>query len=856
MYKIIIKSEDLELGGTVELNELKDFFDECQISENVDKFSLSNLFDNIDYGITILKPTKDDEDFIFLYASNIFWNDFSPNLNKYLIGRKLSQVLKKNDKLKIKLSLNHVLSENKRVDSVIKLYENDKLIKAWSEFKLDQNGLLYICMKDQTDYYLEKQKEDNIFNYATLPNLQVDNNYNILQVNNLFKKVLNYTVDDLNKRNLDNIVYSFNSEVPGVNNFKEALDYVFKNKKLLSISELCLVAKNHDYKWFKSFVRIIDEDTAQISFIDFSELKASKENELNLTDYFADIQKVSKTAMSMRKGKLVKWSPEIYNILEIEEDFDDSFKDNFIYDYMLPGYKLELDNLFNNLDNDESLSYIYKVKTGKGNIKVLNGIFKIRYEKGEKLILGFTQDITDEYVAQEEALALKDNFSLIQESSNIVIAVYKEGKYSFTSQVYNILGVKPGDFPDTVDFVHEFIIPEDEKKWYDALNLSPKHSTSNVTYRVKGPNNKLRYIYCQNKGIFDENGEIIRVVGFLMDVTDETLARQSSMELQKSLERVQNFSKVVIVNYKNGNFIFTSEIYNILEIDPNDYPENIDLIQEFTVPSNSDVFEERIKELTPENKHIRLFNKVITKKGKVKFLESFVDAEFNDNGDLINIVCLLQDITNKIETEHELKQLSEDRKVLLQEVHHRVKNNLQLILSFLNLEVRFNKDNPEFIINNTRNRIKTMALTHEEVYQSPNVSSVNMETFLNEGVSNLFNLYTTGYINLHFNIESINMGMDKSIPLGLLVNEVALNTIKYAFPEKDKGNFYIKLERLNSEIILSIWDDGVGLPEGVDLFNSDSLGFIIIRNLSQQLEAELSQINEVSGFGLQLKFKI
>ena len=98
--------------------------------------------------------------------------------------------------------------------------------------------------------------------------------------------------------------------------------------------------------------------------------------------------------------------------------------------------------------------------------------------------------------------------------------------------------------------------------------------------------------------------------------------------------------------------------------------------------------------------------------------------------------------------------------------------------------------------------------------------------------------------------------MDKSIPLGLLVNEVALNTIKYAFPDKDKCNFYINLERLNDEVVLRIWDDGVGLPEDVDLFNSNSLGFIIIRNLSQQLEADLSQITDVVGFGIQLKFKI
>ena len=178
--------------------------------------------------------------------------------------------------------------------------------------------------------------------------------------------------------------------------------------------------------------------------------------------------------------------------------------------------------------------------------------------------------------------------------------------------------------------------------------------------------------------------------------------------------------------------------------------------------------------------------------------------------------------------------------------------NLQIILSFLNIESRFNRDNPEYVIEQTRNRIQTMALTHEEVYQSPSVSKVNLNSFLTTGMDNLFNLYTHGNINLHFDVDSIEIDVDKAIPLGLLVNEVALNTIKYAFPETGKGDFYINLEQSNDKMVLKIWDNGIGLPKGFDVFNSNSLGFIIIRNLTQQLDAELVILDDISGFGVEL----
>ena len=147
-----------------------------------------------------------------------------------------------------------------------------------------------------------------------------------------------------------------------------------------------------------------------------------------------------------------------------------------------------------------------------------------------------------------------------------------------------------------------------------------------------------------------------------------------------------------------------------------------------------------------------------------------------------------------------------------------------------------------------------MALTHEEVYNSSDISSVNLKSFLTEGMNNLFNNYTNGYINTHLDIEDVEVEMKKSIPLGLLVNEVALNTIKYAFPNKDKGNFYLTLKVKDEDIILKSYDDGIGLPEDVDFYHDKSLGFLIINSLTNQLEAELTLL-DVKGFGIELKFK-
>ena len=544
-------------------------------------------------------------------------------------------------------------------------------------------------------------------------------------------------------------------------------------------------------------MRLISEDTIQIGFHDSTNYIKEEINDGKLFEYFTDLQKVSNTAISLRIGDYVKISPEIYDILEISDEIEYDFTDSPIYNYTLPGEDLKIRRVLNSLSDNKTGKCIYNVQSGKGNLKFLKTIFNVRYHNNEKIILGFTQDITDIVQSQKDAIQVKNDFKFTNDAHNIVLVESENNEYNYTSQIYKILNIKPEDYPNTVPLIHEFAIPEDKEKFNKLfINLTPKNNVLDKIIRVKDNEGNLKYIYCQNKGVFDDEGNITQYIGLMLDITEETLSQKSAMTLKKNLERIQDVSKIVIISYKNNELSYTDEIYIILEINPEDRSKNIDLVQYFTSKEDRKVLKEKLHKLSPTNNTFESYNEIFTHKNNIKILHTFVDGRFTNEGELESIVGLVQDVTIAYKREKKLEQLVEDKKILLQEVHHRVKNNLQLILSFLNLEDRYNHDDPDYVINQVRNRIRTMALTHEEVYNSPSVSEVDMNSFITKDMTNLFRLYTDGNIKLNFNIEHIMLNMEDIIPLGLFINELALNTIKYAFPNKEEGNFYISFKKV------------------------------------------------------------
>ena len=193
-------------------------------------------------------------------------------------------------------------------------------------------------------------------------------------------------------------------------------------------------------------------------------------------------------------------------------------------------------------------------------------------------------------------------------------------------------------------------------------------------------------------------------------------------------------------------------------------------------------------------------------------------------------------------------------------MHHRVKNNLQLVSSLLSLQAR-NVDDPRVseILQNSQSRIGTMALLHKKLYTSEDISSVPYQDYVENLASSVSEAYETDAcdVTLEINLEDVKFGIDTSVPLGLILNELITNSYKYAFKGRSKGLVKIDLVHLGGgRHHLTVADDGVGMPKGFNLANATSLGLELVNVLSEQLGGSVKYLSTEKGTNFTIAFDI
>jgi len=214
---------------------------------------------------------------------------------------------------------------------------------------------------------------------------------------------------------------------------------------------------------------------------------------------------------------------------------------------------------------------------------------------------------------------------------------------------------------------------------------------------------------------------------------------------------------------------------------------------------------------------------------------------------------LLSDKDNLIS---EKDTLLEEKGWLLKEVHHRVKNNLQIMTSLLNTQAKYlNNEDAIKAIEESRHRMQAMSLIHQKLYESENTASVNMQAYITELSDYLKTSFNSGkQINFLIDVDQILLNISQAIPIGLILNEVITNSIKYAFQEREAGSIYINMHNMkDDEILLEIKDNGVGLPDNFDLRNSTSMGMRLVNGLAKQINGKLGFQNK-DGVCVQLEF--
>jgi two-component sensor histidine kinase len=209
------------------------------------------------------------------------------------------------------------------------------------------------------------------------------------------------------------------------------------------------------------------------------------------------------------------------------------------------------------------------------------------------------------------------------------------------------------------------------------------------------------------------------------------------------------------------------------------------------------------------------------------------------------------------QTNRSLQLLLEEKERLLREIHHRVKNNLQIVMSLLNSQsIYLENEKALTAIRDSQQRIHSISLIHQKLYQSENIAMIDMSVYIRELVDYLQGSYDTGQ-NIRFDLqtEHIELDVTQAVPVGLILNEAISNAVKYAFPNHKDGTVTISMHQTDdNHFVLTVADNGRGLPEGFDINKSNSLGMSLMRGLSKQLKGSFELKND-NGLAIIMAFE-
>ncbi|HIK15217.1 MAG TPA: PAS domain S-box protein [Leptolyngbyaceae cyanobacterium M33_DOE_097] len=373
-----------------------------------------------------------------------------------------------------------------------------------------------------------------------------------------------------------------------------------------------------------------------------------------------------------------------------------------------------------------------------------------------------------------------------------------------------------------------------------------------------------RTIFCRET-VFtrSETGAPQQILGVATDVSDRTTAEAALQQNEAMLRQVTDTIPGVVYKFQatadgQMKFVYASKrAQEVLGCTPEQMVNDFELIWSQVVPEDQVRMLRTIAE-SAQNKTLWLEEYRIIKQGELRWIQgrSLPEvAEANDGS--VTWTGILLDITERKQAEEQLKASLEEKELLLKEVHHRVKNNLQVVSSLFSLQSQY-IDNPKVaaVLIDSQNRINAMALIHEKLYQSSSLARIDFVDYIHNLANSLFSSYSTELqrVRLRLNVYPIPFSIDTAIRCGLVINELVSNALKYAFPSGQAGEVCLcllapKMDRIR----LIVKDNGIGLPADFQLDQINSLGLRLVKILTRKLKGEIT-ITSQAGTTFQIDF--
>ena len=476
-------------------------------------------------------------------------------------------------------------------------------------------------------------------------------------------------------------------------------------------------------------------------------------------------------------------------------------------------------------------------------------------------------DITSKKKSKIELQESKTKIKIAMDMSQLVYWEYdvKSDMFTFDDQFYGLYGTnikKEGKTQMSSGEYAEKFIPSEESsivgsEVHKAIKTSDPNYLGQVEHTIIKSDGEKRFITVRYWIVKDNQGNTVKVCGVNQDIT---VRKNVEIAVKESEKKYRDLAELlpqpVFESDLNGNITFINRIgLPIFGYNEEDMGNGMNILQ-FIAPED--------RERAMDNNQ-RILNGEQLKDGE--FIATKKDGTFfpiivhcnpiiHENI-ITGLRGVVVDITELKNAENKIKASLKDKEVLLKEVHHRVKNNMQIISSLLNLQIQYVDDKEAVnVLMESQNRVKSMAMIHEKLYLSKDLTQINFVDYIESLVSNLFYSYNINntHIKPLLEIDQISLNMETAIPCGLIISELVSNSLKYAFPNEKQGEINVSLKSEDNYYKLTVSDNGIGLPEELDLDNAKTLGLKLVHILTGQIDGEIT-INKKYGTEFNITFK-
>jgi PAS domain S-box-containing protein len=417
----------------------------------------------------------------------------------------------------------------------------------------------------------------------------------------------------------------------------------------------------------------------------------------------------------------------------------------------------------------------------------------------------------------------------------------------------NVYGISPRELADVYNAAD------------DALFQNRDHSKVQIyESKVKNRHGDQRDVVF-HKAIFEKlDGSVGGLIGAILDITERKETEEALRSNRELLSLAADLASLGpwSFDFNRKYYVLTDEFYSI-------YATNVEregatmtpakYAKEFIHPDDRNIYEQSIADallLTDSEKSTTQFEyRIIRRDGEVRTIAVKTKVIRNEKGEIVRCFGTNQDITERKRIEENLEKTVREKEMLMHELQHRVKNNLMMVSSLLNLNLPELKDETcRKIFRQAIDRIFSIAAIYQQLYQTESVSTILLAPYLENLVVFMRKTYLAGpeRITIVTDLEQSNIDLKRAVPLGLILNELITNAIKHAFAPDECGEIRIKLRRDDHEICINVADNGRGIPEGFDPKQIKSMGIRLVTMLAEQINARvtLDKVKKGTSWGI------